>query len=203
MTSSKNTVILALCAALLASSFDADATDNVDKGATDAKPMSAEQSPTAALGVTAGLLSGIGFSYRAYDALGDAHHVGGVVYGDENMAFVSTGFERLYRISSYEQSALYWYWGISLYYTYVANESFCEKDKSASTPDNTVTCSERASSEYRLSAGPGLSFEYGLTKGLSIAAELPLALSVGFTSRDEDRSFSLYPIPSIVLQYRL
>ena len=77
-----------------------------------------DEDQAVAIGVTAGLLSGVGFSYREFDLQGDGHHIGGIFFGDKSDLFVSVGYERLYRISRYEQSALYWYWGGSVYYTY-------------------------------------------------------------------------------------
>jgi hypothetical protein len=158
-----------------------------------------------AIGVTAGLLSGVGFSYREFDREGDGHHVGGIFFGDKSDVFVSVGYERLNRISRYDQSALYWYWGGSLYYTYWDSYDCTpvEEKPEEGAANAAVTCKEEPEHTYRFSAGPGLSFEYGMNKGLSVALELPLALSYDWTPPRSTSGLSIFPVPSIVVQYRL
>jgi hypothetical protein len=161
------------------------------------------QSPATgpAIGITAGLLTGIGFSYRDYSDLNQVKHFGGIFYGDDETFFVNFAHERLYPLARHGSSSFSWFLGSSVYYTFSKN-SVCES-KNKETGELEFNSCEVNSSDYRISVGPGLSFELGIRKGMSLVLELPLSLSYSFSSQSKESGISVYPIPAIVWQYHL
>jgi hypothetical protein len=166
--------------------------------AEEAAAKATAASDQTAIGVTAGLLSGVGFAWRKYYTDGTVNHLGGIAFGDKTSAFANVGYERHTLMASYGESALYSYWGASVYYSDFESMN-CDDD---ATKD-TVRCERGRERMARVSAGPGLSFVYGVSKGLSAALELPLALSYSYTITTKEGLLSVFPVPAVVLQYRL
>jgi len=158
----------------------------------------AEESQTA-VGLTAGLLSGVGFAFRQYQPGGEtAYHIGGLAYGSTDSHFFNIGVEWLKKMSEFDTSRLFWFVGSSFYQSFRRHEDCSHLRHNQDTPMEMRRCSSK---HQQISAGGGLSFEYGATQGLSIVAELPLALRVPL---DEGfRKASILPIPALILQYRL
>ena len=155
----------------------------------------------AAVGITAGLLTGVGFSYRDYSDPDTVKHYGGIFYGDKETFFINFAHERLYPLSRHGKSTLSWFWCSSIYYTF-EKFRYCEEKNEESGEIEFKQCAANAS-DYRISFGPGLSFEIGTTKGMSLVLELPLSLSYSFVTPTEESGLSVYPIPAIVCQYHL
>ncbi len=143
-----------------------------------------------ALGITAGLISGLGFVYRRYASDESvAHHFGGVAFLDNQTGFFNFGYEYLAYIAQYDKSRLAWVTGVSNFF---ANDSF-----------------ERWN---LFSVGSGIALENGEKRGISVVFELPLSFSADYTkvraqsaATEETKDgvkFKLQPIPSLMLIYR-
>ena len=151
-----------------------------------------------AIGVGAGLLSGIGFIFRSYSPNNsNAHHFGGIVYGQKNNFEINLSYQRLNLISKFEESKLYFFVGGSTFYSYSKNDYYTQlPDKLGNIPSR-----ETETVDKIVNLGIGLSFEYGGNKGLNYIFELPLSLQMSLDNSNND--FRIYPIPSVILQYRI
>ncbi len=124
---------------------------------------------------TAGMLSGMGFAYRLYETHDKAHHIAGIMFGDTNSFESNLGYMNLNKMREYENSALYWLWGGSVFY---------------------------ATHKKSINVGSGFGMEFWLKPtGVRLAFELPLTVSTSFF--DNETNFGIWPIPSASLIFVL
>jgi hypothetical protein len=143
-----------------------------------------------AVGVTAGLISGVGFAFRAYsDNEENAHHFGGVAFAQPNEVSFNLGYEYLSYLAQFGKSRLAWFTGVSNFFSRDDFETW-----------------------NLTNFGTGIAFEYGEKRGFNVAFELPLSVGVRYQKdrqlpfsgeRDADSiSYQMLPIPAVMLLYR-
>ncbi len=148
------------------------------------------ENATKAIGVSAGLLSGIGFAYRTYAPDEEsANHFGGIAYGDDQTLFFNLAYEHLNYLSQFGKSRLAWFSGVSNFFLHDTSETW-----------------------NLSSVGAGIAFEYGEKKGFNLIFELPLSFGVEYQkipassqldkANSENIKFKMSPIPAGMLLYR-
>ncbi len=153
------------------------------------------------IGITAGLLSGLGFSYRQY--FGDKFGVKatGMGYFDQTHTFGNLGIQGMYVLSENDWLRFYALIGISNFSTRRNNyNNYSYPSYDSSPPDKDyVYIPSRVSSNVETynSIGAGIGIELGrLSQGLSFAIELPLLATFRNTTIN-----SFYPVPSLSVIY--
>lgn len=153
------------------------------------------------LGVTAGLLSGLGFSYRQYfmDKIG--YKISGIAFFDQSQMFSDIGLQGMVVISENSWLRFYALAGISNFTTRrTSNSNYNDNPQPMNNYDyNNVFIPPRYSSntETYNSIGAGIGIELGRQEqGISVALELPLTFSFRNLSL-----YSFYPIPQLSLLY--
>lgn len=148
------------------------------------------------LGITAGYLSGLGFTYRQYFADRFGVKVTGLGFFDQYQSFGNIGLQGMYVFSENDWLRFYGLAGVS-------NFTFKRRDYSYPTsPDPSseyVYIPPRGSSNYDMynSFGAGIGIELGRQEqGLSFAIELPIVATFKGTNLN-----SFYPIPSLSVIY--
>ena len=151
------------------------------------------------MGVTAGFLSGLGFTYRQYFADRWAYKATGVGFFDQNQTFWNLGLQGMYIISENNWLRFYSLAGISS----ITTKRRIGTPIASPPPDNYsydyVDIPPRYSSnnETYNNVGVGIGLEFGrLAPGLSLALELPLIFSFRNVTLN-----SFYPIPQVSLIY--
>lgn len=155
------------------------------------------------LGVSAGFISGLGFSYRAYLTEKIGYKVSSAVYIDNNTSynFMNAGLQGIYVLSDNDWMRFYAIAGVAdfnykrknyIYDPVPAPTTDTTKGEVISKPKEVIE-----SNNY-LNLGAGIGVEIGRTnKNLSLAIELPLVMGIkDFKSIDYT-----YPIPQISLLY--
>ncbi|RZK01668.1 MAG: hypothetical protein EOO43_24110 [Flavobacterium sp.] len=148
------------------------------------------------LGITAGFLSGLGFSYRQYFADRLGFKATGIAFFDQNQTFGNIGLQGMYVLSENDWLRFYGLVGVSNFTTRRANYSY---NNPSSTDSDYVYIPSKGSSNFEAynSVGAGIGIELGrLSQGLSFAIELPVVATFRGTSFS-----SLYPIPSLSVIY--
>lgn len=149
------------------------------------------------LGVTLGLLSSIGISYRAFLTEKLGVKATGIGFYDQNQGFWSVGIQGMYVLAENKDTKFYLLGGVSnfssrrnTYYSIpTQSDIYGESIFIPRKEDNQL--------ENYLSVGGGIGAEIGtFSPGFSLAVEVPIV----FTFRNMSL-FSLYPIPQISLIY--
>ncbi len=162
------------------------------------------------LGISAGAISGVGFSYRQYfyETYGFKASTAG--YIDDNQSFFNFGIQGLKELSSNDWLRFYVLAGISNFSFNNTNYIYPEQTKPSQPTPNTTTSTEptklvvvqdpiktKVFSNY-MNFGAGIGLEIGRKEqGLSLALELPLVVSI----KDFNKLNFIYPIPQISLVY--
>lgn len=171
-------------------------------------PTHAHGQSKKAVGATLGALSGSGFAYRLYHEDEKVDHFGGIIFGDSSFVFADFSYERLYPIGKVGLSKLHWLLGISDYFSYNKTEECITPDTDPPTEPGEEKCEEQREQidqSNTIILGAGISFTYGGEQGLNIIFELPLSLryTMGRDADGRHEEFGLWPIPSLIILYRL
>ncbi|GIW22155.1 MAG: hypothetical protein KatS3mg068_1162 [Candidatus Sericytochromatia bacterium] len=149
------------------------------------------------LGITLGLLSSMGISYRTFLTEKIGVKATGIGFYDQSQGFWSVGFQGMYVMSENKDTKFYFLAGISnfssrrttYYPTPTVSNNYGE--------DVFIPRKEDNQPENYLSLGGGIGAEIGtFTPGFTLAVEVPIV----FTFRNMSL-YSLYPIPQISLIY--
>jgi hypothetical protein len=180
--------------------FESNNDENISDEINEVKDIPVEKNYKG-LGVTAGLLSGVGFSYRQYfnDNLG--FKVSGVAFFDQNQMFADIGLQGMYVFSENNWLRFYALGGVSNYTTKrpsYNNYPYPVPPSDNNSYDSVVIPSRYSSNTDTFnSIGAGIGIELGRqAQGLSLALELPLIVSFRNLTL-----FSFYPIPQLSILY--
>jgi hypothetical protein len=178
-----------LCVLSVSPAFAGETPQMTEPAAVSDKKFETEKTRRA-VGVTAGLISGVGFAFRTYsDNEENAHHFGGVAFAQQQEVFFNLGYEYLSYLAQFGKSRLAWFTGMSNFFSRDAFETW-----------------------NLTNIGTGIAFEYGEKKGFNVAFELPLSVGVRYqkngqlpASGEQDAdgvSYQMLPIPAVMLLYR-
>lgn len=168
-----------------------------------------KSTPGMAAGLTAGLLSGIGFAFRQYFDNGWGYHFGFAGYGNKTSVAADIGMEVLRVLDETSKARFYALAGTSIYYSrnqiFIPTEPTTPYDpnnpKSQGPQDGTYTYEN--SMMYNFGVGIGLEWSPGMLnqKGVAFAIELPLSVTFNQTDRQGLAFDSVLPIPSASIIY--
>jgi hypothetical protein len=149
------------------------------------------------LGVTLGLLSSMGISYRAFLTEKIGVKGTGIGFYDQNQGFWSVGIQGMYVLAENRDTKFYLLGGISNFSSR-RTTYYPVQDRSSVYDENIfIPRKEDNQAENYLSVGGGIGAEIGtFSPGFTLAVEVPVV----FTFRNMSL-FSLYPIPQISLIY--
>ncbi len=106
-----------LCALSASPVFASETSQMTESAAVSDRKSDAEKTKRA-VGVTAGLISGVGFAFRAYsDNEENAHHFGGVAFAQPNEVSFNLGYEYLSYLAQFGKSRLAWFTGVSNFFS--------------------------------------------------------------------------------------
>lgn len=197
--------IMLLCVGLLCLGLPLQAAE------IDAQNTETEQEPSrnySGLGVSAGAISGVGFSYRQF--FGDHYGVktSAVIYVDDQRSFFDLGLQGLWVLSENDWLRFYVMGGLadfavgSTNFRPVAEPVLTDSENAVPAvekplPEDLEYEEFRENNNY-VNLGAGIGLEIGRKEhGLSLALELPLVFSFKNFSKLE----YIYPIPQISLIY--
>ena len=149
------------------------------------------------IGITAGFLSGLGFSYRQYFADRYGVKATGMGFFDQYQTFGNLGIQAMYVFSENSWLRFYGLLGVSNFTT--RRNNYTNYDAPNSNDPNYVYIPSRGTYNYEAynSLGAGIGIELGrLSQGLSFAIELPLVATFRNTTLN-----SFYPVPSLSVIY--
>lgn len=157
-------------------------------------------------GLTAGLITGLGFAYRRFFTGTHGAQVGGVALIQQNgNSFANVGAEYLHTISRWQQARLYWLAGASAYYS--RQKQYIYRDTVKCPTASLEPCVQPDPQEiwvndryYNFGAGLGIELQKGPV-GFSI--ELPISMRFRRDSAQGFRFDSLVPIPNVSIVYYL
>jgi hypothetical protein len=180
---------IVLSACLATSAFASDTCQIAETATVSDKKRDAEKTRQA-VGVTAGLISGVGFAFRTYsDNEENAHHFGGVAFAQQQEIFFNLGYEYLTYLAQFGKSRLAWFTGMSNFFSRDDFETW-----------------------NLTNLGTGIAFEYGEKNGFNVAFELPLSVGIRYQKnrrlpdfgeqQADGFSYQMLPIPAVMLLYR-
>ncbi len=173
------------------------------------------------LGISAGAISGVGFSYRQFFYENYGFKTSAVIYMDDNQNFFNAGLQGIKVLSGNDWLRFYAIGGLSdfsfKYYTYIYDPVPPEPEPKTTANNGTVTATPAPTEPVKtekpinpkppekkvvfdtyVNLGAGIGIEIGRKEqGLSLAIELPLVLSI----KNYNKINFIYPIPQISLIY--
>lgn len=160
------------------------------------------------LGVSAGAISGLGFSYREYLSEKIGYKIATVLYNDKDNSFFDAGLQGIYVLSDSDNGWLRFYAiaGVSDFYYKRTNHVYdpvpaptpTEQNKADLVPTKEIVPRDVIETNNYVNFGAGLGLEIGRNKkNLSLSLELPLVIGVKNFSKID----YTYPIPQISLIY--
>lgn len=166
------------------------------------------------LGFTAGMIAGLGISYRKHFENGMGVHVGAVAFGNEDSVNANLGVQILRTVRKNEKSRLYLLAGSAVFwdrhkeYDYGTPE-YPEVKYDPETDTKEVYYSENYQepgmvtvNDYMLNFGLGFGMELAAKQGIGVALEMPITVTFS-TQDDSSLSFKqVYPIPALTIFYR-
>lgn len=146
-------------------------------------------------GMTAGMISGVGLSYRRFFSDTQGMQVGGIVFADNDSAHFNIGAEFLQTIHQSEKTRFYGLAGASMFYN---GDNYAEYDPNTGTELPSEWHWDRF---YNFGAGIGLEMYLG---NVGISLELPISVSFDYDRTTDGLAFdSIYPIPNLSIIYYL
>jgi hypothetical protein len=167
------------------------------------------------LGISAGAISGVGFSYRQFFYENYGFKTSAVIYMDDNQNFFNVGLQGIKVLSGNDWLRFYAIGGLSdfsfKYYSYIYDQVPPVPEPKTTTNNGTTTAPATAEKPIEpkppekkvvfdtyVNLGAGIGIEIGRKEqGLSLAIELPLVLSI----KNYNKINFIYPIPQISLIY--
>lgn len=186
---------------------------------SDAEPMiettapteKLKSSPGSAIGLTAGLITGLGFAYRQFFDNGWGLNVGlaGWVDNPSKSSFANIGAEVMRVLDEGENARFYvlagtsfYYWGEQVYDP--GNPPAYDPNDPKPTDPPQGTYSHQDTMRYNIGAGIGLEWSPGLAakkKNIALAIELPISLMLKQTRGQGVVIDGIRPIPSAAIIY--
>jgi hypothetical protein len=150
------------------------------------------------MGISAGFLSGLGFSYRQYFADNYGIKATGMGFFDQYQTFGNIGLQGMYVFSENDWLKFYGLLGVSNFSTRRNNPTYYPAEPTKGDNEYVYIPPKGTSSiDMYNSVGAGIGIELGrLEQGLSFAIELPLVATFRGTTLN-----SFYPIPSVSVIY--